>query len=264
MYEASMKSTMIILSYNVNGLRAAIAKGFLEWLASEAPDILCIQETKMQDEQLEPRLFEPYGYTFFHHPAEKKGYSGVALLVRDKPDQLIIGMGNETYDREGRVIRADYGDISLINVYIPSGTTGGSRQDFKMEFLSDFHDYIRELMATREKLIVTGDFNICHRAIDINHPERHKKSSGFLPEERRWVDKFLSSGFLDSFREFNSEPGQYSWWSYRAMSRQKNLGWRIDYHMVSLPLRPQLKGSGILKDVNHSDHCPVMVEIDLN
>ena len=254
---------MIILSYNVNGLRAAIAKGFLEWIASEAPDVLCIQETKMQDGQLPEGLFEPYGYKMYHHFAEKKGYSGVALLVKKEPDQLFMGMGNEKYDREGRVIRIDYGDISLINVYIPSGTMGGVRQDFKMEFLSDFLDYILELMKTRKKLIVSGDYNICHKAIDINHPERHKKSSGFLPEEREWVDNFIQSGFIDSFREFNLKPDQYSWWSYRAMSRQKNLGWRIDYHMISQPLRVQLKHASILQEVHHSDHCPVKIEMDM-
>ncbi len=255
---------MIILTYNVNGLRAAISKGFIEWIASEAPDVLCIQETKMQDGQLPAGLFDPYGYRMYHHFAEKKGYSGVALLVKEQPDQLFTGMGNDKYDREGRVIRVDYGDISLINVYIPSGTTGGVRQDFKMEFLTDFHDYILELMQTRKKLIVSGDFNICHKAIDINHPERHKKSSGFLPEEREWVDNFIQSGFIDSFREFNREPEQYSWWSYRAMSRQKNLGWRIDYHMISHPLRDQLKHASILKEAQHSDHCPVKIEMDIS
>jgi len=255
---------MQILSYNVNGLRAAINKGFLEWIASESPDVLCIQETKMQDGQLPARLFEPYGYRMHHHFAEKKGYSGVALLLKEEPDQLFMGMGNNLYDREGRVIRADYGDISLINVYIPSGTTGGIRQEFKMKFLSDFHNYILELMHTRKKLIVSGDYNICHKAIDINHPERHKKSSGFLPEEREWVDTFIQSGFIDSFREFNQNPEQYSWWSYRAMSRQKNLGWRIDYHMISEPLRDQLKHASILPEVHHSDHCPVQIEIDFS
>jgi len=254
---------MLIITYNVNGLRAAIGKGFMEWLEAASPDVLCIQETKMQDGQLSPGYFEALGYNMLHHFAEKKGYSGVALLVKKEPDRYFFGMGIEKYDREGRVIRADYADFTLINAYVPSGTQGGIRQEFKMEFLSGFHSYILELMKTRSKVIVSGDFNICHKPIDINHPERHKKSSGFLPEEREWVDGFINSGFIDAFREFNREPGQYSWWSYRANSRQKNLGWRIDYHMVSQSSRERLKRATILQEVNHSDHCPVLVEIDI-
>ena len=184
------------------------------------------------------------------------------MLTKDKPDSLQYGTGITKFDIEGRLIRADYKDITLLCVYVPSGTMGGVRQVFKMEFLKDFQKYIDDLKKIRPNIIISGDFNICHNPIDINHPEKHKKSSGFLPEERQWMDEFINSGFIDTFREYNKDPEQYSWWSCRANSRTKNLGWRIDYHIISDSLKSRLKGAGILDKVNHSDHCPVYVEID--
>ncbi|MFC2152171.1 exodeoxyribonuclease III [Bacteroidota bacterium] len=251
-----------IFSYNVNGIRAAINKGFIEWLKKANPDIISIQETKAHKEQVETNLLDELGYKHYWFSAEKKGYSSVAIFSKNEPNNVYTGIGLEKYDIEGRTIRADFGDITLINSYFPSGTTGTVRQEYKMEYLSDFQKYIDKLKEERPKIIVSGDFNICHKPIDINHPERHKKTSGFLPEEREWVDQFVASGFIDTFREFNKEPEQYSWWSYRAGSRIKNLGWRIDYHMISEALQPQLKNASILQDVHHSDHCPVAIEVD--
>ena len=251
-----------IISYNINGIRAAVNKGFYEWIKEINMDILCVQEIKIQAEQVDKETYDDYGYYTYWHSAEKKGYSGTALLTKDKPESLQYGMDIKKFDTEGRLIRADYKDITLLCVYVPSGTMGGVRQVFKMEFLEDFQKYIDNLKKIRPHIIISGDFNICHKPIDINHPDKHKKSSGFLPEERKWMDEFIKSGFVDTFREFNKEPEQYSWWSYRANARIKNLGWRIDYHMISESLKPRLKGAGILNKVNHSDHCPVYVKIE--
>ncbi len=250
-----------ILSYNVNGIRAAITKGFISWLKDCAPDIICLQETKVSPDQLDSDIFNQLGYYTYWFSAQKKGYSSVAVFTKTKPDNIFYGLGIDKYDCEGRTIRLDFGDITLINSYFPSGTTGDVRQDFKMDYLSDFKKYIDMIKVERPKIIISGDFNICHKPIDINHPERHKNSSGFLPEERAWMDEFLGSGFVDSFREFNTDPNQYSWWSYRAGSRNKNLGWRIDYHLISQSLRSHLIGAEILSNVKHSDHCPVKIDL---
>lgn len=253
---------MKIISYNVNGIRAALGKGLLDWFKTVDPDIICLQETKAQPDQLPLFDFEEAGYLNYWHSAQKKGYSGVSILTKIKPDNVFYGIGIEKYDNEGRFIRADYGDISVISVYHPSGSSGDDRQAFKMIWLEDFLKYINELKKVRPNLIICGDYNICHKPIDIHDPIRNAHSSGFLPEEREWLTKFIDNGFIDTHRVFNQEPKQYTWWSFRANARAKNLGWRIDYNLVSKTLEKKLKRSVILPDARHSDHCPVLLEID--
>lgn len=250
-----------IISYNVNGIRAALRKGLQDWLKAADADIVCLQEIKAKPEQIDLAPFTALGYECFWQPAQKPGYSGTAILSRIKPDYVEYSSGMEAYDNEGRIIRADYGAISVISVYMPSGSSGDARQDFKMQFLSDFQSYINELKKERPKLIISGDYNICHTEIDIHNPKRNQKTSGFLPEEREWVSQFIASGFIDSFRHFNTDPHHYTWWSYRANARAKNLGWRIDYHMVSENLESQLLRAAILPEAKHSDHCPLLVEL---
>ena len=252
---------MKIVSYNVNGIRAAIGKGLVSWLGETDIDVLCLQETKAQADQIDTKAFEELGYNCYYTCAEKKGYSGVAIFTKVKPDNVVYGMGNAKYDSEGRVIRADFGDFTLICVYIPSGTSGDERQAFKMEFLADFKVFIDELRKERPNILVCGDYNIAHTPIDINHPERQKGVSGFLPEERNWVTEFLESGMIDTFRVFDDRAEQYSWWSYRFNSRSRNAGWRIDYHMASEPLRDKLVKAEIWQHVVHSDHCPIFVQL---
>lgn len=253
---------MKIISYNVNGIRAAASKGLFQWIEKESPDILCLQEVKATSDQIDLITIQSLGYHYYFHPAEKKGYSGVAILTKREPDLVKIGMDIPVYDREGRVLRADYGDMTVICVYIPSGTMGDVRQDIKMKFLADFTIYINNLRKERPNILICGDYNICHKPIDINHPERHTKSSGFLPEERKWFDEFIDTGLVDTFRVYDQRPEKYSWWSYRANARVKNLGWRIDYHIISEAARGRLKNASILNEINYSDHCPVVVEMD--
>ena len=250
-----------IITYNVNGIRAAVRKGFTEWLEATNPDVVCIQETKAQPDQIPVFELEALGYQTFIHSAVKKGYSGVAILSKKQPDHIETGMGIEKYDNEGRFIRADFGDVSIISVYHPSGSSGDLRQDFKMQWLADFQDYVSELKKSRPQLIICGDYNICHRPIDIHDPVRNAKSSGFLPEEREWMSGFLDSGFIDSFRHLNKEPHQYSWWSYRSSARLKNVGWRIDYFFISEDLCESLEDAFILDYITGSDHCPVGIRL---
>jgi len=251
-----------IISYNVNGIRSAISKGFMDWLKAANPDVICLQEIKAEPGQIDVTVFEDAGYHHYWYPAQKKGYSGVAIFTKQKPTYVEYGCGMEKYDFEGRVLRVDFGDVSVMSVYHPSGSSGEDRQAFKMQWLADFQKYIDKLKKERPKLILCGDYNICHQPIDIHNPKSNANSSGFLPEEREWIDNFMKSGFVDSFRHFNKEPHNYSWWSFRANSRAKNLGWRIDYNLVSKNLEANMKRAAILPEAKHSDHCPVMLEID--
>ena len=252
---------MKILSYNVNGIRAALNKGFADWLNAAEPDVICLQETKALEEQIDTALFEQLGYKHFWHSAQKKGYSGVAILTKTNPINVQEGTGIEHMDIEGRVIRADYKNISVISLYLPSGTNL-NRLEYKFKFMDDFQDYINSLKKNYPRLVICGDYNICHRAIDIHDPVRNKNVSGFLPEERQWIDTFLNCGFVDSFRYLNPEPHHYSWWSYRANARINNKGWRIDYNLVSDNLKNKIKRAYLLPEVKHSDHCPVGFELE--
>lgn len=253
---------MKIISYNVNGIRAALNKGFIDWLKAADPDMVCLQEVKANPDQIEFSIFESLGYFVYWMPAEKKGYSGVAILTKIKPQDVVVGCNIDIYDCEGRVLTLDFHDFSLMSVYMPSGSSSDLRQQFKMKWLEDFYNYIESFKSSRPNLVISGDYNICHEPIDIHNPKSNKNSSGFLPEERAWMGAFIKSGFTDTFRYFNPEPHNYTWWSYRAGARQKNLGWRIDYHMVSETMNHRLKRATILSDASHSDHCPVMLEID--
>ncbi len=254
---------MRIISYNVNGIRSAINKGFIEWLKTKPAEIICLQETKAHQDNVDLKLFVDVGYDAYWFSAQKKGYSGVAVFSTIKPDNVEYGNGDAVSDDEGRILQLDFGDIRLINAYFPSGTSGDLRQAFKYQWLDEFYIYLTNLKTKYPKIILCGDYNIAHREIDIHDPKGNKNSSGFLPAERAWMDKFLSSGWIDAFREFHPEPHRYSWWSQRfPMVRLQNKGWRIDYINVTEPLRKNLKDAEIYPDVKHSDHCPVYLQIN--
>ncbi|MCF1420611.1 exodeoxyribonuclease III [Mangrovimonas futianensis] len=252
---------MKIISYNVNGIRAAINKGFLDWLKLANPDVICIQEIKAMKEQVDVGAIEEAGYKYHYwFSAKKKGYSGVAIFSKVKPNHVEYGTGIESMDDEGRNLRVDFDRFSVMSLYLPSGTNI-QRLDHKLEYMAMFQEYVDQLKKKIPNLIICGDYNICHEAIDIHDPVRNAKVSGFLPVEREWIGGFIDSGFIDSFRFFNKEPHHYSWWSYRANARANNKGWRIDYCMVSEPLKDQMQRAVILPEAMHSDHCPILVEV---
>lgn len=253
---------MKLFSYNVNGIRAAIKKGFLDWLKAANPDVICLQETKAHKEQLDLKLFEDLGYQYHYwFSAQKKGYSSVAILSKIKPNNIVYGTGIESMDFEGRNLRVDFDHFSLMSLYLPSGTND-ARLSFKLNYMAAFQEYVNDLKKTIPNLIICGDYNICHTEIDIHNPKQNKNTSGFLPVEREWLTQFINSGFIDSFRHLNKEPHNYTWWSYRANARNNNKGWRIDYFMVSEPLKNMIKRAYILPEAKHSDHCPIALEID--
>ena len=249
---------MKVFSYNINGIRAVIKKGFVNWLAKESPDVICLQEIKALKTQFDYTIFEKMGYHCYWNPAEKKGYSGVAILSKEKPKKITFGIGDNSFDTEGRFLKAEYNLFSICSIYFPSGSSGFVRQDYKMKFLKKLYNYIKN---EKKPLILSGDFNICHKAIDIHDPIRNKNSSGFLPEEREWITGLLKLGFIDIFRALNSDPENYTWWSYRSKAKLRNKGWRIDYHMISTDLLKMVKKTYIMKEVNFSDHCPIVLEI---
>jgi exodeoxyribonuclease-3 len=254
---------MQIISYNVNGIRAAIKKGLIEWLEAAAVDVLCVQETKASPADIDISIFTSLGYHVAWYPAQKKGYSGVAIFSKKKPDQIVYGNGFEMSDAEGRVVRVDIGDLTIVNAYFPSGTSGDERQAYKYQWLKEFSQYIEALKKERPEIVVAGDYNIAHKEIDIHDPKGNKKSSGFLPEERAWMDQFLANGWVDSFRVIHPEAtGAYSWWSQRFPSvRLNNKGWRIDYLCTTETLAKKIKNATILPEVKHSDHCPILVAL---
>ncbi|MCS6981261.1 MAG: exodeoxyribonuclease III [Flavobacteriales bacterium] len=254
---------MRIITYNVNGIRAALAKGLGAWLEAAHPDVLCLQEIKASAEDFPIDLFHSLGYQVHLFPAEKRGYSGTAILTQKSPTSVVRGMGNQEFDREGRVIQVHFGALVIMNVYFPSGSAGAHRQESKFRFLDAFLVFAQDAAHSHPHLVTCGDFNICHKAIDIHDPVGNKNSSGFLPEERAWMDKYFSSGFVDVFRMFYPDtPHQYTWWSYRANARKKNKGWRIDYITVTEVLASRARACRILSEAQHSDHCPVLMELD--
>lgn len=250
---------MKIVSYNVNGIRAAIKKGLIEWLTSYPIDVLCVQETKATPDDIDLELFTALGYHVAWYPAQKKGYSGVAIFSKKKPNQIVYGNGYEMSDYEGRVIRIDIDDLTIVNCYFPSGTSGDERQNYKYQWLDEFNSWIENLKKERPNIIVAGDYNIAHRDIDIHDPKGNKKSSGFLPEEKAWMDQFIAAGWIDSYRHINpTTTGAYSWWSQRFPSvRLNNKGWRIDYLCTTADLKNRIQSATILPMIKHSDHCPI-------
>jgi exodeoxyribonuclease III len=251
---------MKVLSYNVNGIRSAVSKGLTDYLAAANADVVCLQEIKAEESQIDLGVFAALGYRSFWHSAGKKGYSGVAILTRLEPKHVEVGCGNQEWDHEGRIIRADFDGFSAISAYFPSGSSGEHRQEAKYRFLDYFYPYAARLREQIPNLLICGDYNICHREIDIHDPKGNKDSSGFLPEERAWMEKFFKCGFTDTFRHFYPElRDQYSWWSFRANARNNNKGWRIDYISAGDSMQSALKEAGISPEARHSDHCPVWV-----
>lgn len=252
-----------ILSWNVNGIRAAHKKDFLVWLKKASPDILCVQETKAKPEQLAPELLSPEGYHVYWNSAEKPGYSGVAVFSKEEPLSVKRGFGLKRFDSEGRVIEAEFKEFDLLNIYFPNGGMGADRLKYKLDFYKAAMDYFVKLLKKGKRLVISGDYNTAHKPIDLKRPDENEGTSGFLPVEREWLDRLVERGFVDTFRVFNDKPEQYSWWDMRTFARQRNAGWRIDYHFISESLRPALEEAFIMPDVMGSDHCPIGVVLDL-
>ena len=255
---------MKILCYNLNGIRSAMSKGLTDFLQTDTFDIVCVQETKAQPDQVDVAAFEALGYHYHFFSAEKKGYSGVATFSKQKPTNVIYGMNIPEFDFEGRVLRTDFDDFTLVNIYFPSGTSGDERQGVKYKFLDAIYLHIEEILKDRPKTIIVGDYNIAHTEMDIHNAKSNEKSSGFLPKEREWMSHWLTDlNLTDAFRHKNPELKQYSWWSARFNSRAQNKGWRIDYQSVSSALKDNIINCYQLNDVVHSDHCPVLLEIEI-
>lgn len=256
-------TTTRLLSWNVNGLRAVQKKGFLEWFNAEGPDILCLQETKASHDQLPGELREVEGYASYFSSAERKGYSGVALFTKTVPDRVSHGFGLERFDNEGRIIIAEYPHFVLFDIYFPNGKSSRERLKYKMDFYDTFLDYADNLKAEGKSIVVCGDVNTAHKEIDIARPKANEMISGFLPQERAWMDKLFSHGYVDIFRRFNQEPEQYTWWDLMTRARDRNVGWRIDYFFVDEKLADRVTAAYILPEVMGSDHCPVGIDLDL-
>jgi len=252
---------MKILSWNVNGIRAAKEKGFLNWLAEESPDILCLQETKAFPEQIEPSLAYPKGYTTYWNNPGRRGYAGVAVFTKKEPVSFDKDFSKTRFDTEGRALILDYKDFILINVYFPNGGMGAHRLKYKLEFYEQFLDFVDGIK--NRNIVICGDVNTAHAEIDLARPKENEMFTGFLPEERAWIDKFLSHGYIDTFRYFNKEAGNYTWWDYKTRARERNVGWRIDYFFVTKKMIGMVKDAFILKDVVGSDHCPVGIELSV-
>lgn len=255
---------MRILTLNANGIRSAHSKGFWRWAAGQNIDVICLQEIKAHEEVIPEECRAIKGYHAFFHPAQRPGYSGVAVYTRQEPDKVHIGMGWPEMDVEGRYLQVDLGKISIASVYLPSGTSGEARQAIKYRFLERFEQHLQQCRRKRREFIFCGDFNIAHKPIDLKNWRSNQKNSGFLPEERAWLDKvFDEHGFVDAFRVVNQEADQYTWWSNRGQARAKNVGWRIDYHIVSPRLRERIKSAVIYSEEKFSDHAPLTIEYDL-
>jgi exodeoxyribonuclease-3 len=249
-----------VISWNVNGLRAIAKKGFADWVAAAAPDVLCIQETKAHPDQLEDDIVNIPGYTSYFASAEKKGYSGVAVYSRSEPEAVTF-LNAEEFDREGRTLIVDYPELSVISAYFPNSRDNGSRLNYKLEYCHAMAEHCNALAASGRNFVLCGDYNIAHKPIDLARPKENENSAGYLPEEREWMDAFTGGGFVDCFRMFNHEPGNYTWWSYVTRARERNVGWRLDYHCVPQYMSGNVVASEILDDVMGSDHCPVSLKV---
>lgn len=252
---------MIITTWNVNGIRAAIKKDFHEWAIDQNADLLCIQEIKAKREQIEEEYREIPGYISFWNSAERPGYSGVAAFVKENPDRVSYGLGDERFDNEGRVIRLDYGNLVIFNIYFPNGQRGHDRVEYKLDFYARLLEICDELHANGKQIIITGDFNTAHQEIDLANPKENENTSGFMPEERAWVQKFLDHGFIDAYRYFHPQEVKYTWWTYRFRARERNIGWRLDYFLVTDSLITNVTDVIIHDNVFGSDHCPVTLDI---